>query len=146
MIGGYVSWLHILYRYYRFQWKSRVLDLASILIVDDDKDILDLYRETLEYVGYSVETSRTGLDAIEKAKKNKYQVALLDVVLPDFRGEKVAEKLKKIDESMEIIFITGYSLFQSCIEATKIGICDILLKPITEEELLLAVENALPAE
>ncbi len=122
------------------------MDLASILIVDDDEDILDLYRTTLEYVGYSVETSRTGLDAIEKAKKNKYQIALLDVVLPDLRGEKVAEKRKKIDESMEIIFITGYSLFQSCIEATKIGICDILLKPITEEELLLAVENALPAE
>ncbi|MBL7168748.1 response regulator [Candidatus Bathyarchaeota archaeon] len=124
----------------------RVLGLASILIVDDDEDILDLYRETLEYRGYSVETSRTGLDAIEKAEKNKYQIALLDVVLPDIRGEKVAEKLKKIDESMEIIFITGYSLFQACIEATNIGICDILLKPITEEELLLAVENALPAQ
>ncbi len=126
--------------------KLRVLDLASILIVDDDEDILDLYRTTLEYRGYNVETSKTGLDAIEKAKKNKYQIALLDVVLPDIRGEKVAEKLKKIDESTEIIFITGYSLFQSCLEATQIGISDILLKPITEEELLLAVENALPAE
>jgi len=124
----------------------RVLDLASILIVDDDEDILDLYRMTLEYRGYSVETSRTGLDAIEKAKKTKFQIALLDVVLPDIRGEKVAERLRKIDESMEIIFITGYSLFQACIEATKIGISDILLKPITEEELVLAVENALPAQ
>ena len=146
MIWRYLSWLHILYRYYWFQWKVRVLDLASILIVDDDEDILDLYRETLEYRGYRVETSRTGLDAIEKAKKNKYQITLLDVVLPDISGEKVAEKLKKIDESMEIIFITGYSLFQACIDATNIGICDILLKPITEEELLLAVENALPAQ
>ena len=124
----------------------RVLDLASILIVDDDEDILNLYRMTLEYRGYSVETSKTGLDAIEKAKKNRYQIALLDVVLPDIRGEKVAERLKKIDESMEIIFITGYSLFEACIEATKFGISDILLKPITEEELLLAVENALPAQ
>ena len=122
------------------------MDLASILIVDDDEDILDLYRTTLEYRGYSDETSKTGLDSIEKVKKNKYQIALLDVVLPDLRGEKVAEKLKKIDESMEIIFITGYSLFQACIEAAQIGICDILLKPITEEELLLAVENALQAE
>ena len=121
------------------------MDLASILIVDDDEDILNLYRMTLEYRGYSVETSKTGLDAIEKAKKNRYQIALLDVVLPDIRGEKVAESLKKIDESMEIIFITGYSLFEACIEATKFGISDILLKPITEEELLLAVENALPA-
>jgi DNA-binding NtrC family response regulator len=124
----------------------RVMSLASILIVDDDEDILDLYRMTLEYRGYTVETSKTGLEAIEKAKKNRYQVALLDVVLPDIRGEKVAEKLRDIDESMEIIFITGYSLFQACIEATKIGISDILLKPITEEELLLAVENALPAQ
>ena len=122
------------------------MDLASILIVDDDEDILDLYRMTLEYRGYSVETSKTGLDAIEKAMKKKYQIALLDVVLSDIRGEKVAEKLKKIDESMEIIFITGYSLFEACIEATRFGISDILLKPITEEELLLAVENALPAQ
>ena len=124
----------------------RVMSLASILIVDDDEDILDLYRMTLEYRGYTVETSKTGLEAIEKTKKNRYQVALLDVVLPDIRGEKVTEKLRDIDESMEIIFITGYSLFQACIEATKIGISDILLKPITEEELLLAVENALPAQ
>ena len=122
------------------------MDLVSILIVDDDEDILDLYKMTLEYRGYSVETSMTGLDAIEKAKDNKYQIVLLDVVLPDIRGEKVAERLRELDESMEIIFITGYSLFQACIEATKIGISDILLKPITEEELVLAVENALPAQ
>ena len=122
------------------------MDLAHILIVDDDEDILDLYRMTLEYRGYTVETSMTGRGAIEKAKNNRFQVALLDVVLPDIRGEKVAEKLREMDKSMEIIFITGYSLFQACIEATKIGISDILLKPITEEELLLAVENALPAQ
>jgi DNA-binding NtrC family response regulator len=122
------------------------LDLVSILIVDDDEDILDLYKMTLEYRGYRVETSMTGRDAIEKAKNKKFQIALLDVVLPDIRGEKVAERLREIDESMEIIFITGYSLFQACIEATKIGISDILLKPITEEELVLAVENALPAQ
>lgn len=124
----------------------RVLDLVSILIIDDDEDILDLYKMTLEYRGYSVETSMTGQDAIEKAKDNKFQIALLDVVLPDIRGEKVAERLREIDESMKTIFITGYSLFQACIEATKIGISDILLKPITEEELVLAVENALPAQ
>jgi len=141
-----VSWLHILYRGYRFQYRLIVLHPVSILIVDDDEDILDLYRMTLEFRGYNVETSKTGFDALEKAKKNKFQIVLLDVVLPDIRGEKVAERLKKIDASLEIIFITGYSLFQACIDATKIGISDILLKPITEEELLLAVENALPAQ
>jgi DNA-binding NtrC family response regulator len=75
---------------------------VSILIVDDE-DILDLYRMTLEFRGYNVETSKTGFDALEKAKKNKFQIVLLDVVLPDIRGEKVAERLKKIDASLEII-------------------------------------------
>lgn len=121
------------------------LEPSSVLIVDDDEDILDLFRMTLEYEGYSVETVRTGSEAIEKAKDNRYQIALLDIVLPDIRGDEVAKELRKIDESMEIIFITGYSQFQSCIDATDLGITEILLKPITDEELLLAVNSALPS-
>jgi len=118
----------------------------SVLIVDDDEDILDIFEMTLLEGGYTVETALTGTEALAKAKDLKFDVAILDIVLPDLRGDKLALKLKKGNDDVNIIFVTGYSNMQDCINSLNIGVSDILLKPIGEEELLQAVESALPVE
>jgi two-component system OmpR family response regulator len=118
----------------------------SVLIVDDDEDILDIFEMTLLEGGYAVETALTGAEAMEKAKDKRFDVAILDIVLPDLRGDKLALKLKEGNSDVNIIFVTGYSNMQDCINSLNIGVSDILLKPIGEEELLQAVENALPVE
>ena len=118
----------------------------SVLIVDDDEDILDIFEMTLLEGGYTVETALTGAEALAKAKNFKFDVAILDIVLPDLRGDKLALKLKKGDSDVNIIFVTGYANMQDCINSLNIGVSDILLKPIGEEELLQAVESALPVE
>lgn len=118
----------------------------SVLIVDDDEDILDIFEMTLLEGGYTVETALTGTEALAKAKDLKFDVAILDIVLPDLRGDKLALKLKKGDGDVNIIFVTGYANMQDCINSLNIGVSDILLKPIGEEELLQAVESALPVE
>lgn len=118
----------------------------SVLVVDDDEDILDIFEMTLLEGGYNVETALTGAEALTKAKDLKFGVSILDIVLPDLRGDKLALKLKKGNDDVNIIFVTGYSNMQDCINSLNIGVSDILLKPIGEEELLQAVESALPVE
>ncbi|HUS79315.1 MAG TPA: response regulator [Patescibacteria group bacterium] len=119
------------------------MEQVPLLIVDDDEDITDLFKMTLKYEGFDVETAKSGQEALEKASKKKFNIALLDIMLPDMMGDTVAERLKKIDDSMEIIFVTGYSHLEDCIDATKIGLCEILLKPVTNDELMRALKSAL---
>ena len=116
---------------------------GSILLVDDDKDILELFQMTLLEDGYSVETAVSGMEALSKVKENKYDVAVLDVVLPDVQGDKLALEIKRHCDSVNIIFITGYANMVDCINSLPIGVSDILLKPITVEELQQAVKDAI---
>ncbi len=116
---------------------------GSILLVDDDKEILEQFQMIFLKDGYGVETAVSGMEAISKVKENKYDVAVLDVVLPDIRGDKLALEIKRHCDSVNIIFITGYANMVDCINSLPIGVSDILLKPITVEELQQAVNDAL---
>ncbi len=116
---------------------------GSVLLVDDDKEILEQFQMTFLKDGYSVETAVNGMEALSKVKENKYDVAVLDVVLPDIRGDKLALEIKRHCDSVNIIFITGYVNMVDCINSLPIGVSDILLKPITVEELQQAVKDAL---
>ncbi len=116
---------------------------GSILLVDDDKEILEQFQMTFLKDGYDVETAVSGMEALSKVKENKYDVAVLDVVLPDIRGDKLALEIKRHCDSVNIIFITGYANMVDCINSLPIGVSDILLKPITVEELQQAVKDAL---
>ena len=115
----------------------------SILVVDDDQSILELFRWVLEDEGYVVETASDGRIAIEKAKESRFSLALLDMFLPDIRGDQVAIKLRELDESMGLIFVTGYDESIEIVES--LGFKDFLLfkKPVSLEVLLGAVNNVL---
>jgi DNA-binding response OmpR family regulator len=117
----------------------------TILVVDDDESLLKIYKKLLESEGYKVVTASTSRDALSNAEKTRFNLAILDIVLPDVQGDELAREMKKMDESIEIIFITGYPEFQSCIDSLDIGVADILLKPLTRDEILRATENALVA-
>jgi len=115
----------------------------TVLVVDDDEGLLKVYRELLESEGYKVVTASTSREALSRVEKTRFNLAILDIVLPDIQGDDLARELKKQDGNIEIIFITGYPEFQSCIDSLAIGVADILLKPLTREEILRATENAL---
>ncbi len=114
----------------------------KILIVDDNESLLDTYRSILETKGFLVETALTGREALSKAKVTLFDLIILDIVLPDIKGDKVATELKKSYKNLNIIFITGYPSFQDCINALDIGVYEILLKPIEPEELLRSAEDS----
>lgn len=115
----------------------------SILVMDDDKDILSLFKDTLEEDGYKVVAVSTGRDAVTKAQEEQIHVAILDIIMHDVTGDSVAAELKRINDLIKIIFISGYSRIQDSINALNLGVSEILIKPVTAEELLHAVKLAL---
>ena len=123
--------------------KNNTVNGKSVLVVDDDESIREVFQTLLLSEGFSVETAENGRQAIEKAKEARFDIALLDIVLPDIRGDQVAVEIKKHDDSVRIIFITGYPSFQDCIDALDIGVSEILMKPVTSEELLTSINQAL---
>lgn len=114
-----------------------------ILIVEDDLHLLEIYSTFLKNDGYTVETADEGLLAIEKAQTTAFDLVILDIKLPDMRGDEVAMRLKEINENIIIIMITGFPSFQDSIDTLDIGIHDILLKPITADELIRVTREAL---
>jgi DNA-binding response OmpR family regulator len=115
----------------------------SILVVDDDHSILELFRWVLEDEGYVVETASKGRLAIEKAQESRFSLALLDMFLPDVRGDQVAIELREFDESIGLIFVTGYDESIEIVESLGFKDCLLFKKPVTLELLLGAVNNVL---
>ncbi len=114
----------------------------SILVVDDDEDQLTQSCSILEKRGYSVEAVGTGGDALECVERRRFQLAVIDVKLPDVSGDEVARRIKD-DDDIGVILVTGYPELQECIDALDLGIHETLLKPIEPEELVRVVGEAL---
>lgn len=114
-----------------------------ILIVDDDEDILELFKLILEEEGYRVDTAICGREAMEKASKNYYYLALLDFVLPDIKGTEVAKALYFSNRISNVLFITGYSHIFDFIDPVIKDLCKVLLKPVSGEVLVEFVRAAL---
>ncbi len=116
---------------------------AKILVIDDEKNILESVKMVLTYENYPVETTNNGLDGIDLFKTLKPDIVLLDVKMPGFNGIDVLRQLKEINEFSEIIMISGHSGIEEALEAAKLGAFDFLEKPISREKLILTVRNAL---
>ena len=114
-----------------------------ILLVEDDETLVTSFQMILQKGGYHVETTTTGQQALERAKKTDFQLAILDISLPDIQGPEVASHLKKQDDNIGLVFITGHPTFNDCIQALDIGIDEILLKPIGANELLRVTKETL---
>ena len=114
-----------------------------ILFVDDDIALLDLFMKYLELKGFSVDVASNGKEAIEKAKNSKFDLLILDIKLPDILGDKVLKVIRSIDEGIEVVMITGYPNLQDTIDLLTFRIHEILLKPVTPEELLRVANEAL---
>ena len=115
----------------------------SILIVDDDKAILENTKGILQLNGYSVDAVETGHEAIEMSKVQFYNLALLDIKLPDMEGTQLLAKMNRTTPKMMKIMITGYPMVKNAVESLNFGADAYLLKPVDPEELLKVIENKL---
>ncbi len=117
-----------------------------ILIVDDDKAILKSFKEILQLEGYTVDLAETGEEALEMSKTNLYHLALLDIRLRGMQGTKLLKILHGEFPNMKKIMVTGCPSLENAIESLKHGASAYILKPVSPEKLLNAVEGVMKKE
>jgi DNA-binding NtrC family response regulator len=116
---------------------------ASILVVDDDENICKTLSLILESRGYKVDVAYSGEKAIEKSKAKAYNIALLDIVLPDIQGTKLLKKLRETTPKMIKIMVTGYPKLENAIEALNYNADAYMTKPVNPENLIKVIEEKL---
>jgi two-component system response regulator HydG len=118
-----------------------MVSAKTILIVDDDKSILRTFARILQKNGYEIDAVETGKEALEKADSKKYDLALLDIRLPDMDGTELLAKMKKQLQTSIKIMITGFPSLETGVKALDEGADAYLVKPVKPEELLMLIEE-----
>jgi len=115
----------------------------KILIIDDEKNIRDIFTLLMQEKGYLTETADGGRDGLAKVRTFAPDVVLLDMNLPDISGLEVLDGLRRYPAGLRIIIITAFGTIRNAVEATKLGAYAYLEKPVDNEELLLLIDRAL---
>jgi DNA-binding NtrC family response regulator len=116
---------------------------GNILIVDDDPSIRKVLAAILEEKGYKVDTAETGKIAIQKTKTKFFNLALLDIRLPDMEGTELLTQMKQTTPPMIKIMVTGYPSIQNAVEALNKGANAFIIKPLNIDQALKIIENLL---
>jgi DNA-binding response OmpR family regulator len=115
----------------------------NILVVDDDKSILRTFTRILQKSGYEIDVAETGKEAIDKTENGHYDLALVDIRLPDMDGTELLARLKKQLQHTVKIMITGFPSLETGVKALDEGADAYLVKPVKPQELLLLLEEKL---
>jgi DNA-binding NtrC family response regulator len=120
--------------------------LARILVVDDDETIRTTMKAILEDEGYLVDLASNGEEAIQLTMKKTYNVALLDIRLPDMEGVELLKLMRDSIPRTRKVMVTGYPSMQNAIAALNKNADAYLLKPIDIEKLLNLVKEQLESQ
>jgi DNA-binding NtrC family response regulator len=119
------------------------LEKKSILVIDDDKIVLNSIAEALRLEGYKVDTAETGKEAIRKGNSRFYNLLLIDIRLPDMEGTELLKAVKETTPKMVKIIVTGYPSLQNATEALNKGADGYVIKPIDIPKLLTTIKEHL---
>lgn len=114
-----------------------------ILLVDDDKIILESMAQILQSEGFNTDTAESGSEAIRKSKTNYYNIALLDIKLPDMEGTQLIKELQETLPRTMKIMVTGFPALDNAVESLNLGADAYLMKPVNPEKLLAIVKEKL---
>ncbi|MGD0352539.1 MAG: response regulator [Dehalococcoidia bacterium] len=114
-----------------------------ILVVDDDEPIGRLFKETLEKNNYHVLTSGNGSKAIKLAQSWTFDLIFLDLKMPDMDGVETFRRIRRIDKSVPVVIITGYTASELLQKALKQAPFGIMKKPFGAKDILRSTENFL---
>jgi DNA-binding NtrC family response regulator len=115
----------------------------TVLIVDDDRAILESSQALVESAGYAVQTAETARDAIRKAKSDWFDIALLDIKLPDMEGTELLKQLQEIKPRMIKIMVTGSASLDNAIQSVNLGANAYIVKPFNPADLLQVIDEKL---
>ena len=116
---------------------------ARILVVDDEDDLRMLLDHVVSSAGYQVTTAMDGEEAISKIQNNTFDVALLDIQMPNANGIEVLKYLHKNSPKTKAIMLTGYADLKYAIEAREYGAKDFINKPYKLEDVIKTIEYVL---
>jgi DNA-binding NtrC family response regulator len=116
---------------------------ASLLIIDDNENMLETLGDILQEKGYRTETAKTGEEAIKKAKEDFFNVALIDIKLPDMTGIEVLKTFREKYPSRLNIIITAHADLQNAVNALNLGANAYIKKPIDHETLDQMIKECL---
>src|SRR6266478_9867809 len=118
-------------------------DNACVLVIDDDASIRDSLSNLLRSVGLNVQTFASAQEFLTSQRPDAPSCLVLDVELPGLSGLDLQEELAKTDIQIPIIFITGHCDIPMTVRALKAGAIEFLTKPLRDEDLLNAVDQAI---
>ncbi len=122
---------------------DKAKNAAPVLVVDDEKQIVEGLEAVLTADGYDVDTARDGESAWDLLQERSYGLVLVDLKLPELDGLELVRRIRKNDLGSEVIIITGQGSVSSAVEAMREGAYDYLLKPLEMDRLRAVVPKAL---
>jgi len=117
--------------------------MIKVLVVDDDEVISQNLKRLLEKSGYLADTAYTGEEALRKIREDNFDLALIDLLLPDIDGLKLLLEVKRISPITAIIIITAFGTIPNAVEAIKRGAADYITKPFRMNELLSTIKKVI---
>lgn len=114
-------------------------DSPRILVVDDEQSMCNFMEIMLTKEGYRVETTDSGPDAVERLRRDNYDLIIADLNMPDMTGIEVLREIRSFKADQDLIVMTAYASVDSAIEAMKEGAADYITKPFKVDEIRLAI-------
>jgi DNA-binding NtrC family response regulator len=115
---------------------------AKVLLVDDEKDFLDIMAERMEAQGMDVSTANSAEDALEMVQKESYDAIVMDLMMPEMDGFKALKLFKETKPEVQVILLTANVPEEKCVEAIKLGAMDVIEKPADLNLLTQKIEKA----
>jgi len=115
----------------------------TLLVVDDEPNILTTLRRALELEGYGVEVAGSGEVGLQKLEQLDIDLVLLDVVMPGIDGVETLRQIRERHPDVFVVMMSGNATIETAVSATKLGAHDFVEKPLSSDKLLLTVQNAL---
>lgn len=113
-----------------------------ILLVDDEEAFVKTLGKRLAARGFRVETVGSGEEAVEKTKRQTFDVIVLDLAMPGIDGIETLKQLLAINSDLQVILLTGHGSIEKAVEATKLGAVDFMQKPANLPDLLEQIREA----
>ena len=119
-----------------------MINKSRILVVDDEEVVRDVLSTLLGEGDYLVDLAENGPQALDMVRSGEYEAILLDLMMPGMDGLEVLESVQKAEDPPQTIVLTAYATIEKAVRATRLGAFDFITKPFKNDEILLAVKNA----
>ncbi|MCB9493890.1 MAG: response regulator [Desulfobacteraceae bacterium] len=119
------------------------MEKQAILFVDDEESILEIAKEFFEQKNYNVFTAGNGLEALELLGREKIDCCFTDINMPEMDGLELAEEIRKKDNTLPVVIMTGYPSLENTLQTLKNGVVDFLIKPINLNQMELCLKRVL---